>query len=370
MLGAAAAFRLRWIEARRRGGLWFTVGATALVAFVAWRGGETAGGRYSLARDLAALFAFGLAVFLGSFPLAIDRERRRAYLATASPATPVGWALGQVGAAAAAAGVAALLMHSAVALVVAATGGIATYETTRVGDSPRILWLPEPPRNVRIEVPPTAQKLRLRPVVYGRTTAEGIEGRASVRIGDRTLEVDHQRPLTAAIEAPFVMLGADAPAYAVGVPIDSIRALGEERSFLANALRASVGPAAAAAAVAAIGVAASAHLSASVAALAITMLALLGSLKPFLASATAAETSGVAAASAPPRDEVPGPARAIVAVALRVVPDLGRVQHRERVVAGEWIAARRVWRGPAWLLAVSGLVATALTALGIRRRRA
>ncbi len=370
MLGTAAAFRLRWLEARRRGGLWLVLGTALLVFWVAWRGGDSVGGRFGFAGDIAGLFTFALAIFFGAFPLAVDRERRRAYLASASPASPLGWTFGNVLGAAATAALAGFFLHGAAAAGAAAGGGIETFEMTRIGSAARTLWLPDAPRRIRIEVPADAHSLRARPVVYARVAEEGSSGRASVFVGQDEVEIVHERPWTTSITPPFVELGSADPAFAVGVPLASIRALGAPRSFLANALRAAVAPAIVAAGVAALAVAAAAHLTAGVAALTVIVLVLLGALKPFVLDSLAEERGAIAAApgAAAAADRAPAAARAFVKGALFVVPDLTRANLRARVIAGEWLRGR-AWRHPAVMTGICLILGTLLGAWGVHRRR-
>ncbi|MHC5051459.1 MAG: hypothetical protein ACYTGK_12720, partial [Planctomycetota bacterium] len=155
-----AALRLRILEARRRGGLWLLGGAVVVVLLTARFGGDTVDGRYGLATDLAAVLAYLAAAFGGAFPLAIDREKRRAYLPGASPVSPWVWAGGNALGAAVVGGVAAFLLFAAAGIGTAWGGGIETNAVTRMKGH-GTFWLP-PGRAVPVtDLPADAKQVRL-----------------------------------------------------------------------------------------------------------------------------------------------------------------------------------------------------------------
>jgi len=373
-----AALRLRWLEARRRGGGWLLALTALAIAAAALWGGATVDGRFGLATDLATLFTYALAVFFGAFPLAVDRERKRAYLPAASPATPVGWAFGNALAAALLTIVVGLVLFLAAGAAVAAGGGIDTYEVARVGNAAGTQWLAHPgadgarARPFGIVVPDDAHSLRFRPRVYVRAEdARGTAGFARVEVGGRPVEVVHDRTLVIPITPPRVEIRNVEPDYAVGIARDSIRALRAERPFLLNAVRAGAGTALAAGAMAALGVAAAAHVAAPVAALLVALLVLLGGLKAPVEESLADEARNAAAAAqeaaVAPRRANPA-ARAVVQGALAVVPDLAGASQTDRAAVGEWVSRRPMWNA-ALLCAAALAVAAAVGGAGVFRRR-
>jgi len=379
------ALRLRLLEARRRGFLWLALAGAACVFLTAWRGGATPDGRYGLASDLAATTGYLLAVFLGAFPVAIDRERRRSYLPAASPATPWGWALGNaLGAGAVAAAAMALLFASA-GLGASAGGGVDTWDVGRVPGGP--YWLPR-----QMELRGDEDRVRARVRAYATAGATpGTAFQASVEVAGRRYEVEPDS--TTVFEVPaggrVWFRPGDDSAHVIG--LDEIRTLRERRGFLPNALLASVGPALGAAALAVVATAAGACLAAPVAALLVVLLLLLGGMKGFLLETLehegALERGRVA--GAPEADDghddehghdhgtgAPAPgartheaAKRVLRAALFVVPTLDRYDRSDRVALGEWTGARGAVPALATLLA--GLAAATLFgALGLATRRA
>jgi len=363
-----AAVRLRLLEARRRGGLWLLGGAVVVVLLVAHFGGDTVDGRYGLATDLAAALGYLAAVLFGAFPLAIDREKRRAYLPGASPVSPWAWAGGNALGAAVVGGAAAFLLFAAAGIGTTLSGGIETNAVTRVGGQ-GTTWLPVDIKSA----PPDGQRIRLDFRAYLVVEdAVGTPDAATVEVDGRRYDIYPGQTLVAPIDPPSVPIRSLSPEFAVGVVSDKIRVLRSERSFLLNALGASLPPALAAAAVAAFGAAAGANLSAAVAALLTALVLLLASLKGFLLESFAHEGTMQAAVA---HERAPSEPTAVRRVAKRMVqamlaplPDLSDFDRTDRVALGEWTATRRSGAAAVVLLAALGLAA-ALGGLGVRARR-
>jgi len=366
-----AALRLRWIETRRRGGPWFAALAAAAVLLVSLFGGETVAGRYGAATDLAATLSYVAAVFAGAFPLAIDRERRRSYLPGASPVAPWAWALGNALAAAGAIFLLALSLYAAAAVGAAARGGVETHRVTSTGRSGSA------PLPWNITVPEETTAIRFKPRTYlldGRSAAE-----ARVRVDGEELAVHHDRPVTVPVRGNPVRLENRSPEYAVAVDLASFRALYEEKPFLSNSLLAAVPPALGAGALAAIGVAAGAHLGAPVAALLLALLLLLSSMRGFLLDMIehegtlrrARETTALHHGHAHAADPAP-PGRAFakgaVKALLDLVPPIGPLDRTGEVATGEWVGDARVAPGTAMLLGALALAA-AFGGIGVHLRR-
>ena len=371
-----AAVRLRLLEARRRGGLWLLGGAAVMVLLVASFGGDTVDGRYGLATDLAAALAYLAAVLFGAFPLAIDREKRRAYLPGASPVSPWAWAGGNALGAAVVGGAAAFLLFAAAGIGTTLSGGIETTAVTRMkGHGTLIL---KPGRAVPIrDLPADARQLRIELRVYlAVEDAVGMPDAATIEVDGRKYDAYPNQTLVAPITPPDVEIRSLSPEFQVGVVRDQMRVLRSERSFLLNALGASLAPALAAAAVAAVGAAAGANLSAAIAALLTTLVLLLASLKGFLLESFAHEGKTQAARELDHAHEnAPQEATAVRQVAKRMVqavlaplPDLSDLDRTDRVALGEWTATRRTGTAALVLLAAL-IVAAALGGLGVHARR-
>jgi len=383
-----AALRLRLLEAQRRGGLLLLGIAFVAILAVALFGGETVDGRYGLATDLAATLGYVAAVFIGAFPLAIDRERKRSYLPSASPVSPWQWALGNAAAAGIVAATFSLTLYVAAAIGATAGGGVETWAMTRVG-SEGIFRLKPGPRPQRIHVPPDTTALRLRARTFlvaesGVGTAETAE----IGVSGKGYELHDDRPITVPVrvqqigEDHVVMIRNRSPDYAVGIDTGSLRALTVRRAFLPNSLAAAIAPALGAAALAALGTAAGAHLGPPVAALTLTLLLLLGALKGFVldvidhegtlkqAQSTVVQHGdhthggGAKFRDHPARVE----AKRMLAGMLRAVPTIGEYDRTGAVATGEWIGLSRVV--PATLLLLTSLVIGAvLGGLGVHMRR-
>jgi len=381
-----AALRLRLLEARRRGGLLLLGIAFVAVLAIALFGGETVDGRYGLATDVAATLGYVAAVFIGAFPLAIDRERKRSYLPSASPVSPWQWALGNSAAAAVIAAVFAVTLYVAAAIGAAAGGGVETWAVTRVGDEGMFRLGPTPQR---IHVPADTQALRLRARTFlVADESLGTADTAVIGISGRGYEIHDDRPVTVPVDVQqsgddrVVIIRNRSPEYAVGIDIGSLRALTERRSFFPNSLAASIAPALGAGALAALGAAAGANLGAPVAALALMLLLLLGSLKGFLLDVIEYEGTLKEAQSTVVQhgDHTHGggseirdhPLRAeakrVLAGMLQVVPTISELDRTGAVATGEWIRARRI-DSAAYLLAGALAVAAVLGGLGISMRR-
>ncbi|MHC4547816.1 MAG: hypothetical protein ACYTEZ_03480 [Planctomycetota bacterium] len=373
-----AALRLRLLEAHRRGGLWLLLLAMLVVLLVARFGGDTVDGRYGLATDVAAALAYLAAVFFGAFPLAIDRERRRAYLPGASPVSPWQWALGNAAGATLVGGAAAFALFLAAGLGAGWSGGIATHAVTRVGGR-GTRWL-KPGVEIRItDVPEDAQRIRLVVRSYlAVADAVGTPDAATIEVDGARYEVYPDQTIVVPITPPRVEIRSLSPAFAVGVAREKIRVLRGERPFLLNALGSGVPPALGAGAVAAFGAAAGAHLSSAVAALLTTLVLLLASLKGFLLETfehegktrAAVEHEHVAREPRPSAEQtgVRRVARAFVEATLLVLPDLSDLDRTDRAALGEWTGVRRA--GSAALILLAALLFAAVVGgVGVQARR-
>lgn len=383
-----AAFLLRMTEARRRGAPLLLLAAVVLVLVVARRAGETVDGRYGLATDLAAALAYLGAVVLGTFPLASDRERKRATLPAASPVPPWVWALGNAGAAAAQAGAAALLLFAAAGLGAWIDGGT---ETNAVAPLNAHGTLAVPAKGLPpISVPEGTRAMRLvaRAVLRDENPI-GSPDLPRLEVNGEVVPVVPGRPIVVPVEGPKVVIRNATPAFAIGLVSEEVRAIEEPRPFLLNACAAGVAPALGAAALAALGAAAGANLSAPVAALLLTLILGLSSMKGFLldtfrygGSAVAAQEQRTESGGAPghghahgpatpelaPSDSVRDAARAGMRVVLMALPSLGSLDRTGRVAVGEWTGLGRA--GYALALLCAGLAAGAvLGGIGVHRRR-
>ena len=374
-----AALRLRLREVRRRGGLWLLAASMIAVLLVSLFGGETVDGRYGLATDLAATLGYAVAVFVGAFPLALDRENRRSYLPSASPVPPWSWALGNALGAAIAVFTFALCLYVAAGIGAAARGGIDTYRVSRFERSGS-LTLPSGPQPVSIELPPGTTHIRILPRTYlVEERAVGSRDAALIDVDGDSFEVHHDRPITLPVRNNPVLLRNRSPDFAVTLDLDSFRALYEERAFAPNAMLASIPPALGAAALAALGAAAGAHLGAPVAALVLTLLLLLASLRGFLIESIEYEgtlrrsrTEAHAGHDHGPPVDFDRPGRAFAKGAVRgmleLVPPIGELDRTGEVSIGEWVGTSRFLRGAIYLalaLGFSGIVG----GIGIHLRR-
>ena len=364
-----AALRLRLLEAWRRGGMILLLVGVGLVVTVSLFAGATPDGRYGLASDLAATLGYLGAVFYGAFPIAIDRERKRSYLPSASPVTPWAWALGNGFGAAAAAGLAAFLFFAAAGIGTAAGGGIATHQT--YGSRSRgASWLSgETPRRIRIHDDVTSARLVFRTALVTEHVV-GTPDAATVEVNGRLHEIYPDLPITVPVASPHIVITNRSPEFRVGIVMHEMIALGRERSFLGNALGAALAPALGAAALAAVAVAAGANLTAPVAALLAVVLLFVASLKGFLHDTLTHE--GAVRASREKSVE-PNPlrdaARGVVKSVLAVLPDLSELDRTDRVAAGRWTGVRKSGRPAALILLVSLALAGLLGGLGVHARR-
>jgi hypothetical protein len=382
-----AALRLRLLEAQRRGGLLLLGIAFVAVLAIALFGGETVDGRYGLATDVAATLGYVAAVFVGAFPLAIDRERKRSYLPAASPVAPWQWALGNSAAAAIVAATFALTLYVAAAIGAAAGGGVETWAVTRVGSEGMFRLRPTPQR---IHVPADTQALRLsaRTFLVAETTA-GTSDTAVIGLSGKGYEIHDDRPVTLPVvvqksgDDNVVIIRNRSPEYAVGIDIGSLRALTGRRAFFPNSLAAGIAPALGAGALAALGAAVGAHLGPPIAALALTLLLLLGSLKGFLLdvieyegtlkrseSTAVVEHHGHTHGGGGGFQDNPlrAEAKRVLAGILRVVPAIGGLDRTGAVATGEWIQGRRIDSG-LYLLLCSLAVGAVVGGLGVHLRR-
>ncbi|MHC4937772.1 MAG: hypothetical protein ACYTHK_02230 [Planctomycetota bacterium] len=379
-----AALRLRLVELRRRGGLWFLVAATLAVFGVALFGGATVDGRYGVATDLAATLSYVAAVFVGAFPLAMDREQRRSYLPSASPVTPWGWALGTALAAAIPILLFAICLFAAAGVGAAMRGGIDTHRMSEFGRTGN-LQLKAGPKPRAIQVPDGTTHIRFVPRTYLlEDRVAGSAEAALVEVDGKAFEVHHDRAITLPVRNNPVLLRNRSPEFAVALDLASFRALFEKRSFLPNALLASIPPALGAAALAALGAAASAHLGAPVAALLLTLLLLLASMRGFLlemieyeGSLRRAQQSSQAGHahhghSHGPSMELDSPGRAFAKGAVKglldFVPPITVLDRTGEVAIGRWVGDARVWPGGRYLL-VSLLFAALVGGVGVSLRR-
>ena len=238
-----AALRLRLVELRRRGGPWFLAAATLAVFGVALFGGETVDGRYGVATDLAATLSYVAAVFVGAFPLAMDREQRRSYLPSASPVTPWSWALGTALAAAVPILIFAICLFGAAGLGASMRGGIETHRMSEFGRSGN-LQLDDGAKPRAIQVPEGTTHIRFVPRTYLlQDSIAGSAEAALVEVDGEAFEVHHNRAITLPVRNNPVLLRSRSPDFAVALDLASFRALFEKRSFLPNALLASIPPA-------------------------------------------------------------------------------------------------------------------------------
>jgi len=372
------AVRLRLVETLRRGGATLAAVAAAGVLLAGVAGDDPPGARYALATDLAAALAYLFAVFLGAFPLAADRERRRSLLAASSPTSPWAWAAGNAAGAAVAVALIATALFAAAALGPALRGGV---ETRMAGglEGSGVVWLRRgEPRSIRLL--PGVERMRIRfHVAYPgelRGTADAFrvaaDGVPTTTIVGRTTELSAsgERLRVENLEESMIL----------GIDLGEARWLGERRSFLANALLAGAGPALGAAALAAFATACSAALTGPVAALLATLVLLLGGLKGFLETTI---EEGARRPAVHAHDEAgdrahgaPGPrasrgsaaARRGMKLLLRAVPDFAAIDPTARASTGEWIGGRGAGTG-ALLLGASLLLAAALGGVGLRTRR-
>ncbi len=383
LAGSGPALRLRLVEARRRGFFWLA-GAGALGVFsIALWGGATPDGRYGLASDIAVTAGYVLAVFLGAFPVAIDRERRRSYLPAASPITPWGWALGNALGAATVAGAVMALLFTCAGAGAAAGGGIETWDVGRVPSGPH--WLPQ-----QMELGANETRIRARVRAYAKASATvGTAFQASVEVDGQSYDVAPNETVVFTVKpGQKVWFRPGDGDYLIG--LDEIRTLREKQSFLGNALLASIGPALGAAGLAAIASAAGASLAAPVAALLAILLLLLSGMKGFLldtlefegalqesrtASHTHTHDHGGADPARAPSSGTRAIAKRVLRGALAVVPDLDAYDRSDRVALGEWLwkkKDRTDWGGAGaalLTLAIGLLVATIVGGLGLIARR-
>lgn len=371
---AAALLRLR--ELRRRGGVVLLALSSAAVFLVGLSS-------YGLASDVAVTLGYVGAIFLGAFPPAIDRERRRSHLTLASPVPPWAWALGSALGVGAGALLATFVLFAAAAGGAAAGGGIPTSEVYPLNERATIWLLGER----RIKLPADAHALRthVRAFPAGGAQAEAPSAVALLVDGrERTVPTDQSVVLPAT--PPSIRIGNPEGALVVGLAGDRTGALGADRPFLLNALLAGIAPALAAMGLAALGFAAGAGLSAPVAALLTATLLVAASLKGFLLEAWEHEGK-VAAAVAEEEHEheghdhghdhgpvavTPSPVRSAMRGLLWVLPDLPAFDASDRVAGGEWAGGLRGKArllGAARLAAMGLLCAAALGGLGIRLRR-
>jgi hypothetical protein len=370
-----AAALLRLTELRRRGGLALLAAAAAAV-FVAGLSG------YGLASDLAVTLGYAGAIFLGAFPPAIDRERRRSHLALASPASPWGWALGSALGVGLGSLLATFVLFAAAALGGAAGGGVPTHEVYPLNDKGTI-WIAA---ERRIGLPDDARALRTQVRAYAAGGAERDAPTAVPLLVDgaeRTVPTDQIVILPAT--PPAIRLGNPTAEVVVGIAGDRTGALGTGRSFLWNAILAGLAPALAAMGLAALGSAAGASLSAPVAALLAATLLLAASLKGFLLEAWEHEGKVAAAVAEEehaheghdhhdhdghhhgPVAQAPPPVRAALRGLFGILPDLPALDASDRVARGDWTGAGIRWHPDAAYLPVGGrlLDAARLAALGL-----
>lgn len=362
---AAALLRLR--ELRRRGGLALLAVAGVAVFLVA-----LGGGGYGLASDLAVTLGYVAALLSGAFPLAIDRERRRSHLLCASPVAPWAWALGSAAGAGAASAVATFVLFAAAGLGAAAAGGIETHVAYPL-NAHGTLWL-TPGRPIKL--PPDARALKTEVRAY--LTAEdavGTPGSVALRVDGRDVRVLAGEPIVLEATPPSIEITNPDATRVVGIVADRTAALGAARPFVWNALLVGVAPALAAFALAALGAAAGANLTAPVAALLAVTFLLFASLKGFLLETLAHEGEIAAAVAAVEHDEdhrpvrpAPAAVRSAMRGLLAVLPDLPAFDRSDRAARGEWAGLGRAGRAAAF--AGFGLLcAAALGGLGVLLRR-
>jgi hypothetical protein len=336
-----AALLLRLRELRRRGGLLLLAAAAVAVFLLAMRS-------YGLASDLAVTIGYLAALFCGALPLAIDRERRRSHLSGASPVAPWAWALGSAAGAGAAAAVATFALFAAAGLGAAAKGGVQTHVAYPLNERATI-WL-SPSRAIGMPPDTTALRTEVR-AFYADEEARGAPVAVPLLVDGREMVVPADQPVLLPARPPRLVIENADPAHVVGIAGGRTRALGAERSFLANALLAGLAPALAALGLAALAAAAGANLSAPVAALLAATLLLVSSLKGFLLETWEHEGKVAAAVAGEEHDHhdheghghdhpAARPAPALVQGAmrglLRIVPDLPALDATDRVARGEW----------------------------------
>ncbi len=370
-----AALRLRLTEGWRRGGLVLLLVGAGIVFAVARWGDDTVSGRFSLATDLAIVFGYVAAVFYGAFPIAADRERRRALLAASSPTRPVAWALGNALGAAALVGAAVVVFLAAATAGTAAAGGIATYETGGF-NAKGIFRLPPPGEEERtIDVREGVQRLRLALRADPLGDVEGTSDVLAVEANGKIHKAPFGHTMEIEVEPGRLVLWNMTRGYDVGIVIEDTRVLRAEASFLGNSLLNSVGPGLGAAALASIGAAMGALFTGPVAALVTALLLLLASLSGFLLEA--AQHGGTAReqhehAAHPKRPEpdagVRDASRAFIATVLEFVPDLHKLDGYGRVALGEWNGLGGAH--PAWRHVLIALLSAALLGgWGVHTRR-
>lgn len=375
-----AAISLRLRETRRRGGLWVLAVCGTVVLLVSLFGGATVDGRYGLATDLAATLSYVAAVFLGAFPLALDREQRRSYLPSASPVAPWRWALGNAAGAAIAVGILGVTLYAAAGIGAAARGGIDTYRVSHFGREGTIpLHAGRDP--TKIHVPDGTTHIRLRARTYlVAEDSTGTEEAAIVDVDGTPVKVHHNRPVIAEVRNNPVLLLNRSASFAVAIDIGTFRALFERRSFLLNALQAGLPPALAAAGLAALGAAAGAHLGAAVAALLLAALLLMSSMRGFLLETVQYEGSLRRQQEASHTDHehtestvsenAPGRAFAKSAISglLTIVPAINDLDRTGEVSTGFWVGPSRI-KDAALLLLIALGCAAVFGGAGVHLRR-
>jgi len=386
-----AALRLRLLEARRRGGAWLVGAALLLVFGVALFGGETVDGRYGLATDIAVTLGYIAAIFIGAFPLSIDRERKRSYLPSASPVSPFGWALGNALAAAIVAGGVCFSLYAAAGIGASARGGIETWTMTSIGRQ-GVYWLrPGPPQRIQVPAGTRAMRLSARSFLTAEDKIGTPEG-ATLGISGKPYPIFDARPITVPVQVGsrtnsdgeqehFVLIRNRSPEFAVGIDIGSVRALTESRSFLANSLLTGLWAALGAGVLASLGTAAGAHLGAPIAALALTLLLLLASLKGFVleiiehegALKRSADTTvvhgdhthgGSGFSDHPMRAQV----KRVFAWTLGLLPNVSEFDRAGEAATGRWIGTRPIYPS-SFALLVALLIGAAVGGLGVLWRR-
>ncbi|MHC4955311.1 MAG: hypothetical protein ACYTGZ_15765 [Planctomycetota bacterium] len=387
-----AAIRLRLKEAQRRGGLWLLAIAFVATLGIALFGGETVDGRYGLATDIAATLGYAAAIFIGAFPLAIDRERKRSYLPSASPVTPWGWAFGNAVAAAVVAATLTFALYAAAAIGAAAGGGIETWAMTRVGAEGTYRLRTGLPQKIYVPENTTKVRLMARTFLLAEDT-RGTAETAEIGVSGRGYAVHDARPITVPVRLQsktasdgttehYFHIRNRSPEYAVGIDTGSLRALTSEEPFFPNAVAAAFPAALGTASLAALGAAAGAHLGPAVAALAMTLLLLLASLKGFVLDIIDYEGTlqrsqeevvvhgdhthggGNALRDHPFRAQ----AKRAIKTMLQAVPAVGNLDRTGEVATGRWVGLGRTI--PAALQLVIALaIGAALGGFGIYMRR-
>lgn len=367
----SAALLLRLKELGRRGGPALLAAAAVVIFLVGISS-------YGLASDLAVTLGYVAALLCGAFPLAIDRERRRSHLVQASPVAPWAWALGSATGAGAAATAATLVLFAAAGLGGAAGGGVPTSVAHPVGGSGTVWLTPE----LRIEdLPDDARALRTEVRAYFRAEDQpGAPSAVALDVDGKEIDVATNQTVVLPARAPAVALKRVADEVTVGIVAERTRVLGAERPFLGNALLAAVAPAVAAFALAALGVAAGANLSAPVASLLVVTFLLVASLKGFLLETWEHEGKVAAAVAGEEHDHGdhgghdhapirrPRAVEAAMRTLLGAVPDLPALDTSDRVARGEWAGAGRLPDALPFA-GVALLLAAALGGVGVFLRR-